>query len=128
MLRRAPASLRTFVVWVPAVEDDDPISALAAGALLGDDVEQFFDDGAQLSRALGAALRIPFSGDGRGGRGGAAGLALEVYLLYAPGTLADAPPYFWMTQLSQVPRGQAPRLDGRLLRARLDELVPPGAP
>ena len=115
VLRHAPASLRTFVVWVPVLEDDDTISATAAGGLLGDDVAQFFDDGAQLSRALGTQLHIP------------AGLAWDVYLLYAPGTLADAPPYFWMTQLQKVSREQAPRLDGKLLRARLDELLPPGA-
>ena len=45
----------------------------------------------------------------------------------APHRLADPPPYLWMHQLPQVARSQAPRLDGRLLRARVDELVPPGS-
>lgn len=122
VLARAPPALRAFVVWVPVLEDDDRISAAAASGLLPDEVEQFWDEGGQLSRALGGVLQLP---PGRG-RSEAVGVAWDVYLLYAPHRLADQPPYLWMHQLAQVPRSQAPRLDGRLLRARIDELLPPG--
>jgi len=124
VLTRAPPALRTYVVWVPVLEDDDRISAAAASGLLPDEVEQFFDDGARLSNALGGLLAIP----PRRGETLDHGLAWDVYLLYAPGKLADATPYLWMHQLAQVSRAQAPRLDGKLLRSRLDELLPAPAP
>jgi hypothetical protein len=120
VLSQAPAALRTYVVWVPVLEDDDRVSAAAASGLLPDEVEQFWDDGARLSRALGGLLAIP----PRAGEALDHGLAWDVYLLYAPGKLADAAPYLWMHQLAQVGRAQAPRLDGKLLRSRLDELLP----
>lgn len=121
VLAKAPPALRAFVVWVPALEDDDRISAAAASGLLPDEVEQYWDEGGRLSRALGGVLQIP---PGRG-RNEAVGLAWDVYLLYAPRRLADQSPYLWMHQLAQVPPSQAQRLDGRRLRARLDELLPP---
>jgi hypothetical protein len=120
VLSRAPPALRAYVVWVPVLEDDDPVSAAAASGLLPDEVEQFWDNGARLSRALGGLLAIP----PRAGEPLGHGLAWDVYLLYAPGKLADAAPYLWMHQLAQVGRAQAPRLDGKLLRSRLDELLP----
>jgi hypothetical protein len=86
VLRSAPASLRTYVVWVPVLDDDDRISASAASGLLPDEAaEQFFDPDAQLARALGNVLRIPPHKETPESAPAPHGLAWDVYLLYAPG-------------------------------------------
>src|SRR5580693_5366819 len=110
------ADLRVYVVWVPILPDDDAKAAARAAQRFTDPrVTHYWDQGRALGDALGDGLALPSREAGR-----AHGAAWDVYMVFGRGARWGQAPSFWMHQLDDVPVTTAPRLEGAVLRARLE--------
>jgi hypothetical protein len=122
MGRLGKAYISVFVVWIPILPDDDAVAAARAARSFDDDrVTHYWDGDRALGFSLGEALALPPRDPGR-----RTGVAWDVYLLFGRGARwgeALPVPSFWMHQLDDVPASRAPRLDGAVLKRRVEGLM-----
>ncbi len=108
------ASLRAYVVWVPILPDDNNAAAVESSAIVSDRrATHFWDEQGVLPQSFARVLGLPEGWP-----------AWDVYLASeARAYWGEAPPApaFWHHQLGNDLA--APRLDGAVFAAQLEELL-----
>ncbi len=112
-------NLRAHFVWVPMLPGDNERAALAGEQRFAEPRAAHYWDGERhlaryMSSALGIDARIEAA------PGDVKEFAWDVYLAYGRGATDIGHPDFWMHRLAV---GHAPRLDGKVWRHRVREML-----